>query len=67
MNYVGKIKEYLKQEIEAIESLDLDKVSEVMNVLENARLNGRRIYICGNGGSAADSQHLAAAHPVGGT
>ena len=45
MNYVGKIKEYLKQEIEAIESLDLDKVSEVMNVLENARINGRRIYV----------------------
>ena len=58
MNYVGKIKEYLKQEIEAIESLDLDKVSEVMNVLENARLNGRRIYICGNGGSGLTVSHF---------
>ena len=58
MNYVGKIKEYLKQEIEAIESLDLDKVSEVMNVLENARLNGRRIYICGNGGSGSTASHF---------
>ena len=58
MNYVDKIKDYLEQELEAIKSLDLEMVSQVMNVLENARLNGRRIYICGNGGSGSTASHF---------
>jgi D-sedoheptulose 7-phosphate isomerase len=29
-----------------------------MNVLENARINGKRIFICGNGGSASTASHL---------
>ena len=29
-----------------------------MNILENARLAGRRIFICGNGGSAATASHF---------
>ena len=58
MNYVDKIKNYLEQELEAIKSLDLEKVSEVMNVLEEARLEGRRIYICGNGGSGSTASHF---------
>lgn len=58
MNYIKDIKEYLEQELEAINSLDLEKVNEVMNVLENARLEGKRIYICGNGGSGSTASHF---------
>lgn len=36
---------------------DIEKVSEICT---NAIKNGKKILLCGNGGSAADSQHLAA-------
>jgi D-sedoheptulose 7-phosphate isomerase len=31
-----------------------------VNVITDAFKNGNRVYFCGNGGSAADAQHLAA-------
>jgi len=40
-----------------------DLIAEVENIVEaivQAFKNGHRIYFCGNGGSAADAQHLAA-------
>jgi D-sedoheptulose 7-phosphate isomerase len=36
------------------------KISEVAKVIENALRNDKKILFCGNGGSAADAQHLAA-------
>jgi D-sedoheptulose 7-phosphate isomerase len=36
------------------------RLDEVSNAIVNAYNNGNRIYFCGNGGSAADAQHLAA-------
>lgn len=38
----------------------LQTVSDVADVIVNAFRNGNRVYFCGNGGSAADAQHLAA-------
>ncbi len=35
-------------------------VAEIIEVLLTALKNGNHIYFCGNGGSAADAQHLAA-------
>jgi D-sedoheptulose 7-phosphate isomerase len=35
-------------------------IEKVVNVIVNAFKTGRRVYFCGNGGSAADAQHLAA-------
>jgi D-sedoheptulose 7-phosphate isomerase len=32
----------------------------VVSVIVDSFKNGRRVYFCGNGGSAADAQHLAA-------
>lgn len=57
MDYRKKLREYLADEIKVIQSLDLDAVNSVMNVLEEARLSGRHIFICGNGGSAATASH----------
>jgi D-sedoheptulose 7-phosphate isomerase len=37
-----------------------DDVAGAAELLVNALLDGGRILLCGNGGSAADSQHLAA-------
>src|SRR5919107_311790 len=38
----------------------LQTVSDVVDVILKAFRNGNRVYFCGNGGSAADAQHLAA-------
>ncbi len=38
----------------------LDAIEKVTTAMVSALKNGKRIYFCGNGGSAADAQHLAA-------
>lgn len=38
----------------------LKKIEDTVNLISNALKEGHRIYFCGNGGSAADAQHLAA-------
>jgi D-sedoheptulose 7-phosphate isomerase len=38
----------------------LETVENISNELVKCLKNGNRIYFCGNGGSAADAQHLAA-------
>ncbi len=60
-----KIKEIIassisvKQQVLANDEL-LNIVDTVAAGMVNALKNGNRIYFCGNGGSAADAQHLAA-------
>ena len=48
-----------KQQVLLNESL-LKTVEKVVEIIVFAFKNGNRIYFCGNGGSAADAQHLAA-------
>ena len=48
-----------KQQILKDETL-LQTINNVVKVMVTALQNGNRIYFCGNGGSAADAQHLAA-------
>src|SRR5689334_2604673 len=38
----------------------LATIEKVIDVITNAFKNKNRVYFCGNGGSAADAQHLAA-------
>jgi len=38
----------------------MDTINEIAELLITALRNNNRIYFCGNGGSAADCQHLAA-------
>ena len=47
----------VKQELLAKCSEDILKIS---SIIINAVKNGNKIMLCGNGGSAADSQHIAA-------
>lgn len=49
----------VKNKILADEVL-LKKVQDVADLVAMAFKNGNRVYLCGNGGSAADAQHLAA-------
>lgn len=57
-NYIEDLKQYIQNEIKVIESLDLQSINNVMNILENTRLNHGTIYICGNGGSGATASHF---------
>ena len=57
MDYKDDITEYLKKEIEVLEALDIAAISDVMNVLEEARLSGKTVYVFGNGGSSATASH----------
>src|SRR2546421_5538391 len=38
----------------------LATIEKVVDIIVDAFKKGKRIYFCGNGGSAADAQHLAA-------
>jgi D-sedoheptulose 7-phosphate isomerase len=60
-----KIKEIINSSIETKQKLLADEsllktICDSVDVIVNAFKNGNRIYFCGNGGSAADAQHLAA-------
>lgn len=49
----------VKQQILADEAM-LQRICDAVNVVTNAFKNGNKVLFCGNGGSAADAQHLAA-------
>jgi len=48
-----------KQQILA-DTVLLESISRVVDVITDAFRQGKKLYLCGNGGSAADAQHLAA-------
>jgi D-sedoheptulose 7-phosphate isomerase len=50
---------YKAELLQAIESVDLEKVSRTIEILSQARDEGRRIFVCGNGGSASTASHFA--------
>jgi D-sedoheptulose 7-phosphate isomerase len=60
-----KIKKIIQASIEAKQRLLQNEeligtIEKVVDVIVKAFQNGKRVYFCGNGGSAADAQHLAA-------
>jgi len=62
---MDKIKKIIKASIDTKQSLLqneglLKTIAASVDVIVNAFRNGKRVYFCGNGGSAADAQHLAA-------
>ena len=58
MNYIADIKSYIALEQEILSKLDIDTINEALNLLDETRLKKGRIYICGNGGSAATASHF---------
>ena len=53
------IRRYLSQIRASLSEIPLDSVDRVVNVLERARELGSRVYVFGNGGSAATASHFA--------
>ena len=56
------LKKTIENSIRAKKSLLLieDKISLAINTIFEKLSKGGKIFLCGNGGSAADAQHLAA-------
>ena len=50
--------EYLNNLSKTINELDVSGVCEVATILKNAVQNNKQIFVCGNGGSAANSNHF---------
>jgi len=60
-----KIKNIITTSIKTKQEVLLDvgllkTIEKIVEVITSAFQNGNRVYFCGNGGSAADAQHLAA-------
>lgn len=50
---------YKASVLEAIQTVDLEKVGQAIELLASARDEGRHIFACGNGGSAKAASHFA--------
>jgi D-sedoheptulose 7-phosphate isomerase len=65
MQVLNTINDLIKASISVKEQIISDGVmapilEEVIQIITNTFQNGGAVYFCGNGGSAADAQHLAA-------
>jgi len=58
------MREYIETELEehlkAIKELDVNKIEEAVQVIVDCYKNNGKVVLFGNGGSAADAQHIAA-------
>lgn len=52
-------KQYRTELIQTLDSLDLEKVEQVIELFKEARAAGKHIFVCGNGGSASSASHFA--------
>jgi D-sedoheptulose 7-phosphate isomerase len=62
---MDKIKNIIEASVETKQKILQDEtllttIQKVVDVITDAFKKGKRVYFCGNGGSAADAQHLAA-------
>jgi D-sedoheptulose 7-phosphate isomerase len=49
---------YKADVLKAIETIDLEKVGQAIEIFIQARQEGRQIFVCGNGGSASTASHF---------
>lgn len=57
-DFTEDIQKYLKMVQEILGKISVQEVNAVMNCLNNARLEGKSVFIMGNGGSAATASHF---------
>jgi len=49
---------YIREFQKTIEKLDLTNIEQMVDWLQEARLNGNQVFVMGNGGSASTASHL---------
>jgi D-sedoheptulose 7-phosphate isomerase len=57
---MDQVSNYLKDMHALLDKLPIELVEEAIEILQEARLNSRQIFIMGNGGSASTATHFAA-------
>lgn len=57
-NHSTIINTYLADLAKVLEIFPIDKIEEIITILEQAQENGASIFICGNGGSWATAAHM---------
>ena len=57
MDYRKEIEAYFEKEKQGLDAISKEELNELMNLLMNAREEGKTIFIMGNGGSAATASH----------
>jgi D-sedoheptulose 7-phosphate isomerase len=55
---MNHFEEYIKKEIEIIQQLDVVAIEKVANLMLETYHQGKQVFICGNGGSAASASHI---------
>lgn len=55
-----RFQEHMEVAQAVMQSDILEQIERVAEVVKKALADGHKVLFCGNGGSAADSQHLAA-------
>ncbi len=58
-NVKAKIENYCSRLKKTLDALDTENIVNAVNVIRRAFIEGRQIFIMGNGGSAATSSHIA--------
>lgn len=58
MEFTSDIQRYIENEIKVLRALDIEKLSQAVNAIIEARERGGTIYTMGNGGSAATASHM---------
>ena len=58
MDYKVDIQDYIAAEIRTLQLLDVSAINDALNLLEETRLAKKRIFVFGNGGSAATASHM---------
>jgi D-sedoheptulose 7-phosphate isomerase len=59
LSTIEQIRMHLSEAQTILAQLPLDPIARVVELLKNARSQGRRIFIFGNGGSASTASHFA--------
>jgi D-sedoheptulose 7-phosphate isomerase len=54
------MRQYVQRYVQVLEWLDADVIDRMAAVLVDAWRTRRRVFVCGNGGSAANASHFAA-------
>ncbi|HAL45446.1 MAG: hypothetical protein A2Y12_13245 [Planctomycetes bacterium GWF2_42_9] len=58
-NEINQIIETHKKMVESLQNEGIKNIEETAGLIVESIKNGGTLYVCGNGGSAADAQHIA--------
>jgi D-sedoheptulose 7-phosphate isomerase len=52
------IRDYVVRQARALESVPVGEIARIIGIIREAGAEGRRIFVCGNGGNAANAAHF---------